>query len=274
MAAKEMLQRWFINDTATASQQWRIKGHAEASFWNWMASWSRMASNPADMGFDGSRFELPELNITRHQTHGDVKPMNGGLFAADVSATNMHDVKRQTIAARAEAAASLVLDNDRPWVVWCDTDYEANALGKAIPGALDVRGSMPIGKKEDALESFSLGQSRVIITKPGIAGYGLNWQHCRDMVFVGRSFSYELWYQAVRRSWRFGQKHPVDVHIIVAEGEDQIGRVIDRKSDDHKRMKTAMREAMRRAVGQSSEVRVPYNPTYEGRLPSWMRSAA
>ncbi len=271
MAAGEMLMRWFINDTATASQEWRLKGHAAKDFWDWMASWSRMAQSPEDLGFDGSRYILPPLNVIRHKTHGtNVKPMEGSLFVADVSATNLHDLKRQTTEARADAAAALCADSIEPWIVWCDTDYEADALHKRLPMAVEVRGSQPIHVKEQCLESFSLGTSRVIITKSSIAGFGLNWQHCCNMVFVGRSFSYEAWYQAVRRSWRFGQKKPVNVHLIVAEGEDQIGRVIDRKSADHDEMKREMAAAMTRATSSTAQVRIPYQPKHDGRLPIWL----
>lgn len=274
MAANEMLMRWFINDTAEASQQWRLKRHAEQDFWDWMASWSRLAQSPEDLGFDGARYKLPQMNIVRHKAMGsNVKPMEGSLFVQDVSATNLHDIKRQTAKARAEAVASL--DNGKePWIIWCDTDYEADALKAVIPDHVEVRGSMPIEKKEDALEAFSLGHARVIITKPSVSGFGLNWQHCSNMAFVGRSFSYEAWYQAVRRSWRFGQTKPVNVHIIVAEGEDQIGRVIDRKSGDHDRMKRQMADAMKRAVHRGEAKRIPYNPTFKGRLPEWLKSAA
>jgi hypothetical protein len=272
MPANEMLMRWFINDTAEASQQWRLKGHAADDFWDWMASWSRMAQSPEDLGFDGSRYILPSLNVIRHRTSGEVKPMDGSLFVQELSATNLHDVKRQTTKARVESLAAL--DNGEPWIVWCDTDYEADALKAAMPDAVEVRGSMPIERKEESLEAFSLGQARRIITKPSVAGFGLNWQHCHNMAFVGRSFSYELWYQAVRRSWRFGQTKPVNVHIIVAEGEDQIGRVIDRKATDHTSMKASMVEAMRRAVNRGAANRVFYNPTFEGKVPTWLKSSA
>jgi hypothetical protein len=274
MPANEMLMRWFINDTAEASQKWRLKRHAEQDFWDWMASWSRMVQGPEDLGFDGSRYILPPLNIVRHQTRGsNVKPMDGSLFVQDMSATNMHDIKRQTSKARAEAVAQLD-DGKESWIVWCDTDYEADALKAVMRDTVEVRGSMPIEKKEEALEAFSLGHVRNIITKPSVSGFGLNWQHCHNMAFVGRTFSYEAWYQAVRRSWRFGQTKPVNVHIIVAEGEDQIGRVIDRKADGHARMKAAMAAAMQRAVGRDTAKQIEYNPTFTGRLPSWIKSVA
>jgi hypothetical protein len=270
MQGNEMLSRFFINDTSTASQQWRLKGHGVAEFWDWMASWSRAAESPEDLGFDGSRFHLEPFNVIRHRMTGNAKATDG-LFAHDVSATKIHALKRQTTEVRTARVAELVHDQKVPWVVWCDTDYESDALGKAIgPDAVEVRGSHSPEVKEERLLAFSTGQARVIITKPSVAGMGLNWQHCNRMAFVGRSFSYESWYQAVRRCWRFGQASRVDVHLMVAEGEDQIGRVIDRKAGDHAKMKAAMRDAMRRAVNASSSVKVPYEPKFKGRLPQWL----
>lgn len=271
MTASEMLSRWFVNDTSEASQAWRLKGHAVEPFWNWMASWARMAETPADLGYDATEYILPPLNIHRHKVKGDLV-VTDGLFAGDVSATAMFDVKRQTAGARADCVAALVAEHSaEPWVIWCDMDAEADALKKRLPHFVEVRGSMPIEKKEEYLDAFSSGQALGIITKSGIAGHGLNWQHCSRMAFVGRTFSYESWYQAIRRCYRFGQKRAVDVHLAVAEGEQQIGRVIERKSQGHLMMKRAMADAMARAQGRVSEVKVAYNPTHKGSLPLWMR---
>jgi hypothetical protein len=270
MASNEMLARWFVSDQ-TQMGRYRIKGHAEALFWDWMASWARCAETPDDLGFDGSRFVLPELRTIRHKAAGDIRAPAGALFLSDLSATNIHDVKRQTADARADAVAALVHEqSEEPWIVWCDTDYEADALAKRIPDAVEVRGSHTPDRKESALAAFSEGATRVLISKPSVCGMGMNWQHAARMAFVGRSFSYEAWYQAVRRCWRFGQTRPVDVHLIVAEGEDQIGRVIDRKSEDHRKMKRAMSEAMRRARAHASRLKIPYDAKHNGRMPSWL----
>lgn len=272
MASNEMLARWFISDQ-TQMGRYRLKGHAITDFWDWIASWARCAENPADLGFDGSRFVLPPMQVHRHKTFGDIRPAAGALFVEDMSATNIHHVKRQTAEARAEAAAALVAaEPGEPWIVWTDTDYEADAVKHRIAGAIELRGSMTANAKEEAIERFLAGRE-TLITKPSIAGMGLNFQHCARMIYVGRSFSYEQFYQSVRRCWRFGQTRAVDVHIIVAEGEDQIGRVIDRKAADHAAMKRAMAEAMKRAA-QKSEVKAPYNPTHVGRLPTWLKSVA
>lgn len=272
MGSNEMLARFFINDTMEASQSWRIKRHAEQAFWDWMASWSRMAETPADLGHDATAYVLPPLNVIRHKAAGDIRPAAGSLFVGDVSATTLHDVKRQTAEARAEACAALV-PADGPCVLWCDTDYEADALRAAIPDAIEVRGSHTPEVKERNLAAFAAGEARILITKPSVAGFGMNWQHCATMIFAGRSFSYEAWYQAVRRCWRFGQTRPVTCHLIVAEGEDQIGRVIDRKGADHITMKRAMAAAMRRAMAAEAGVRVPYNPTHTTELPRWLFAA-
>lgn len=275
MASNEMLSRFFINDTSTASQNWRLKGHAERAFWDWMASWSRMASLPSDLGDKDDGFFLPPMHVYHHQAEDAAPIMTDGLFGAlEVSATNMHKIKRLTADGRARVAAGLASSDDAPWVLWVDTDYEADAVKAMLPSAIEVRGSMKPEVKEANLRRFADGSARVLITKPSICGFGLNWQHCSRTAFVGRSFSYEAWYQAVRRFWRYGQKHPVGVHLIVAEGEDAIGRVIDRKADDHARMKAAMSAAMLRNMGRDALVKAPYVPTHKGRLPAWLKSAA
>lgn len=276
MAANEMLSRFFINDTSTASQHWRLKGHAERPFWDWMASWSRMAEKPSDLGdFSDAGYDLPAFEVIRHRARSSQSISALDIFGlVSLSATNLHDVKRQTIEARAEmAGAAVAADASEPWIIWCDTDYEADALKATIPSAIEIRGSQSVDEKEEKIAAFESGEARHIIGKPSMMGFGLDWSHCARMAFVGRSYSYETWYQAVRRCWRFGQKRTLHVHLIVAEGESEIGRVIDRKSTDHQRMKTAMREAMRRAQGRASAVKVAYKPTATARLPEWISAA-
>jgi hypothetical protein len=270
MSRDEMLVRWFINDSGDTGS-WRLKGHAVTPFFDWMSSWARMAEHPRDLGDDVPGFDLLPLRITRHQAVEPETPIMGGLFGGDVSATGIHDLKRQTIDSRARVVADLVTsDPDEPWIIWCDTDYEADALLALIPDAADVRGSQSIERKESTLAAFADGTVKRLISKPSVCGFGLNWQHCARVAFVGRSFSYESWYQAVRRCWRFGQKRPVQVHLVVAEGEDAIGRVIDRKADDHAKLRSEMKAAMARATGRTSARKVAYNPTHQGRLPSWL----
>lgn len=268
MPSSEMLMRWFINDTSTASQEWRLKKHAVNDFWDWCASWSRMAELPSDLGGDDTGFVLPPMKIVRHRA--EASPIKGSdLFGmVDMSATSMHDVKRKTAGSRAKAAADLI-DSSESWVVWVDSDYEADAVMALLPGAAEVRGSHSPEQKEATLRGFADGSIRVLVTKPAICGFGLNWQHCARTVFVGRTFSYEAWYQAVRRFWGFGQKREVQVHLIVAEGEDAIARVIDRKADDHATMKAAMRAAMARATEKAVSRKTSYQPNHKAGVPAW-----
>lgn len=274
MQSNEMLSRFFINDTSQASQQWRLKRYGVEAFWDWMASWCRLAQMPSDLGGDDTGFALPPIKTHRHRAAESAPTMSGGLFGDEtVSATNMHQVKRATADKRARIAADLAASDREPWVLWCDTDYEADAIMGALnglQGVVEVRGSMDPDRKETNLEAFADGSARIMVTKPSCAGFGLNWQHCASTAFTGRSFSYEAWYQAVRRFWRFGQKREVQVHLVVAEGEDSIARVIDRKADDHASMKVAMRAAMQRNSGKSSATKVAYLPTHKGSLPQWI----
>lgn len=277
MSQSQMLTRWFIHDSADTGT-WRMKGHAVQDFWNWVASWARCVSKPSDLGFSDEGYILPALNLKRHIVEAD-RSLDAGaekdgqarLFRMpDTSATSIHREKRMTTQARAEVIAALVAaEPDESWVVWCDTDYEADALADLIPGAVEVRGSMSAEVKESNLTAFSTGQARVIITKPSIAGFGLNWQHAARMAFVGLSFSYESFYQAVRRCWRFGQKRQVDVHVACADTEESIWQIVSRKAGDHDAMKTEMTAAMARAARIVPE-QAPYQPAKPLALPSWI----
>lgn len=273
MASNEMLTRFFIADQ-TDMGRYRLKGHAVRPFWSWVASWARCVARPSDLGFSDEGFALPELRLVKHEVRADVSvETDGRLFRIpDTSATAIHREKRLTADARADAIAEVVAaEPGEAWIVWCDTDYEADALTARIAGAIEVRGSMSDAVKEDRLVGFSEGRVRVLVSKPSIAGFGLNWQHCARMAFVGLSFSYEAFYQAVRRCWRFGQKRPVDVHVAIADTERAIWDVIARKRDDHDAMKSEMVAAMGRATAER-RVRLDYAPTLPARLPTWMEA--
>lgn len=269
---REMLSRWFINDTSTASQKWRLKGHAVSDFWDWVSSWARMAVMPSDMGFSDEGYELPPLKITRHKPkHQAVKAKPGELFAGATSATSIFNAKRQTVGVRADVVSGLVhAEQSEPWVCWCDTDVESSAIMARIPGAVEVRGSMQIEAKEKAIASFIDGDIRVLITKPSVCGFGLNLQRCARTAFVGRTFSYEQFYQAVRRFHRFGQKREVHVHLVVDESERQADEVISRKEYEHRVMQKEMAAAMKRNIASRSERMNVYRPNHKGRLPSWL----
>jgi hypothetical protein len=277
MSQSQMLTRWFLHDSADTGT-WRMKGHAVQDFWNWVASWARCVSKPSDLGFSDDGFVLPPLNLERHKVKADrsvdtghEKDGQARLFRMpDTSATAIHGEKRKTIEARADLIAEVVArEPNEPWVIWCDTDYEADALTARIPEAVEVRGSMTPEQKEERLTAFSTGAVRIIITKPSVAGFGLNWQHCARVAFVGLSFSYESFYQAVRRCWRFGQSRPVNVHIACADTEESIWNVVSRKAGDHEGMKREMTAAMAR-VARIVPEQAPYTPTVPLRLPEWI----
>jgi superfamily II DNA or RNA helicase len=261
----EMLQRWFINDTSTASQDWRLKGHAITDFWDWISSWAICAASPSDLGDDASdaRFVLPALETIPHVVETDiVTGRSDTLFRLPaLSATDLHQEKRRSANQRARHVADLVAaESAEPWLIWCDTDYEADALVDAVPDAIEIRGSMRPDEKELGLMNFSEGRACVLITKPRIAGFGLNWQHCARVAFVGVSYSFEQYYQAIRRCWRFGQTRPVHVHVVMSGTESQVWAAMQDKADDHEEMKTAMYAAARRGRGVSAVVRDTYRP--------------
>lgn len=270
---EEMLIRWFVHDSADTGE-WRLKKPAINDFWSWVASWSRMVTKPSDLGFSDDGYDLPPLNMHKTVLKVDTTTDTGEFLfrIPDMSATSIHDEKRRTCEDRADALAEIVArEPDEPWVLWCDTDYEADALAARFPDFMDVRGSMSPAQKEERLVAFSTGQAKGIITKPSIAGFGLNWQHCARVGFVGLSFSYESFYQAVRRCWRFGQKRPVECHVVMADTERAIYDAINRKRGDHETMKAQMMYAMRRA-SRSHEVSVPYEPKKRAALPAWMEA--
>lgn len=270
LGSMEMLCRWFINDTSTASQDWRLKRHAEAAFWGWVASWARAASKPSDLGGEDAAYALPPLNYEIHTVQSDLLAGEfDGLFRIpDQSATAIHREKRLTLADRIARAAEIANRETGATIVWCETNDESAALAKAIPDAVEVHGSMTMEAKEAALDDFTFGRRRVIVTKPKLAGFGLNWQHARTVVFASVSHSYEQHYQAVRRAWRFGQTEPVTAHVIIADTEAPIWANVARKAADHDKMKRAMSDAM---VGAQNEAtRKIYTRAPQVTLPSFI----
>jgi len=271
MRQQEMLSKWFINDTSTASQEWRLKGHAVEDFWSWVASWSRCATLPSDLGGDDTGYVLPEIDRHVHQVEADrQQDAQGALFRMpEMSATSFHKEKKLTMQARCEKAAELAT-HDKPVTVWCESNEESALLAKMIPDAQEVRGDMKPEEKERRLLGFSDGDFRVMVTKPKLAGFGLNWQHCAHAVFASISFSYEQHYQAVRRSYRFGQTGQVRNDIVIADTEASIWHTIHGKAEKHDEMKRRMSEAMNRAQS-SAETRVKYNRPIDLQFPEWVK---
>ncbi|MFP2898772.1 DNA methyltransferase [Corallococcus sp. 4LFB] len=262
MPSSEMLARWFINDSGEAGA-YRLKKHAEADFWRWVASWAVALGKPSDLlDADGQPYAdggytLPPLITAEHVVQADgAGPRDGQLFRnVTASATTLHRELRQSLPERVAKAAEVVrAEPDEAWVLWCTTNEEADALAAVLPEATEVRGSMDADEKSRLLEGFSTGAFRWLITKGGLAGLGMNWQHCARHVKLASNFSFEEFYQEARRSWRFGQTRPVHVHVICASGEERIREAVASKQAAHElqreRMVAAQREVQLEALAQ------------------------
>lgn len=280
MRSSEMLSRWFITDQSLMGR-YRLKAPAVRPFFDWMASWSRALTKPSDLGFPDDGYDLPELIVERHPLRADVtiepgqeKDGQGRLFRLpEINATSIHREKRLTVEQRTDAVAERVLQEpDEFWVLWCDTDYEADALLARLPDAVEVRGSQSIGEKERKLGAFARGQIKWLVTKPRIAGWGPNWQHCARMALAGMSFSFESYHQIVRRCWRFGQPRDVRVFIPCVDTEEVAWTAVSRKSGDYDAMQRHMVEAMRRAARIHRPLE-SYTPALAAELPSFLRAA-
>lgn len=270
MGYRDMLTMFFKQDVVKDYLGWgrtkyRFRGHAEVPFWRWVSSWARAMRKPSDLGFSDEGFDLPPLN--EHEIIVETKVARDGMLFA-MPGTNLQEQRqerRNSIKERCEMAASKAMEHDGPTVLWCELNDEADQLQSSIDGAKQVKGSMPDDQKEELLTAFSRGEIRHLVTKPKIGCWGLNWQHCSNVVMFP-SHSFEQYYQAVRRCWRFGQKAPVDVHVIVNEGECGVLKNIRRKAAQADKMFNSLCEHMRDAIDIDSLDR--FNQTEV--LPKWL----
>lgn len=272
----DMLSRFFTNKKATSKgmggkfrvpgEEWRFKGHAEGPFWRWVASWARALRRPSDFGFSDDGFALPPLEYRRHVVEASVA-LEGTLF--DVPAAGLHEERaemRRTITERCEKAAAL-LEDANPGVAWCHLNAEADLLTTLIDGAVQVSGADDPDDKEAKLAAFGRGEIRVLVTKPRIGAWGLNWEHCHRMTYFA-DYSFESFYQAVRRCWRFGQASPVTVDLITTTGGLSALEAMERKGAQADRMFEALTASMRDAIGIRRDT--PYDCDVE--VPAWARS--
>ncbi len=273
----EMLAEFFVHDGGD-TQSWRLKGHARAAFWRWVASWAALLRRPSDLGYSDDGYALPPLHIEHHVVAADQDSVRaaGLLFAQQASTlAERRAARRGSIGARAAAAAALVnADAGEPWIVWCDLNAESEALTEAIDDAIEVRGSDSIDEKEAAIAAFTEGRYRVLVSKPSICGHGVNWQHCARQAFVGVTDSWEMYYQAVRRSWRFGQRRRVEVHVFASELEGAVLRNLERKERDAQAMAEELaawtRDAVRAEVRGLVRETNDYNAAAAMRVPAWL----
>jgi hypothetical protein len=273
----EMLAEFFTHDGGDTSV-WRLKGHAREIFWRWVASWGAMIRKPSNLGFDDGAYNLPALHLHEHHVSYEM-PLNGMLFAAEAqSLSERRDARRASMEDRVRECAALVnAERAEPWVVWCDLNAEGDALAAQIDGAVQIAGSDSTDEKERRLSDFAEGRTRVLVTKPSIAGWGLNWQHSARMAFVGVTDSYEAYYQAVRRCWRFGQTRDVHVHIFASKAEGAVVSNLKRKEREAGQMADALSAetqaaVMAEVVGATRETNT-FNSSQPVNVPAFLEAA-
>jgi hypothetical protein len=227
MPRVEMLAAYFVHDDAG----WRVKGHARVPMYRWMTSWAVALRRPSDIGYPDDGYLLPPLNIISQVVNVDMEAPDGQLFRAHIGGVGGRAaVRKETMAERVQRAVELVkAEPDEPWLIWAGLNDEADALAAALPGSVNVAGNWKPEDKAAALLDFADGGIRYLVTKASIASYGMNYQHCARMAFVGLGDSFEQYYQAMRRSWRYGQTRPVDAHIVLSQLETQIAANVRRK---------------------------------------------
>jgi hypothetical protein len=272
----EMLCEFFVHDGGE-TQTWRLKGHARAEFWRWVSSWGAMVRSPADLGHDASAYALPPLSVEQHVVSSAI-PF-GHLFPVEAQTlSDRRSARRDSLADRVAACAQIVNGSDDIWLIWCDLNAEGDALRAAIPDAVEVRGADDAEVKEQRLLDFAHGRIRVLISKPSICGFGLNFQVCHNMAFVGVTDSWESYYQAVRRCWRFGQERPVNVHIFASESEGAVVANLARKESAAKAMQESLAsetlQSVRESVLGSARETNTHNAIRRVIAPQWLESAA
>jgi len=278
MSRAEMLSTFFVHDGSDTAK-WRLKGHAEDKFWEWLAQWACVITNPADLGYE--KWVLPPLRIHEHTVKAGIITDGTGqlVFTSDILRQTLNDrraARRNSLEERTDKAAEIA-NADHQVLVWCGLNDESEMLTKKIINAVEVRGANTIEHKEQSMIGFSSGDIRCLVTKPSICGWGMNWQNCHEMIFVGLSDSWEEWFQAVRRCWRFGQENPVDVHVVISEHEGAVRQNIERKQRDAERMTREMVQRTKKYIYADMHKTIRMSDTYEAKkeieFPEWLRSA-
>ena len=274
MGYQDMLTKFFKKENKKDHLGWgrveyRMRGHAERDFWRWVCSWARAVRKPSDLGFDDGRFVLPPLEVEEHLV--EPRTLRAGDLVGTEARTleDQREERRRTLPERCERAAALVAGTGRPAVVWCHLNEEGDRLTRLIPGAEQVSGGTKDERKEELFEAFARGQVRVLVTKPTVAGFGLNWQHCAHQTLFP-SHSFEQYYQVVRRCWRFGQQNPVKVDVVTTPGEGRVKANLDRKAAQADAMFANLVSLMNDglAVGRSEYGTTPVE------VPPWLSSTS
>ena len=266
MTRSEMLAMYFVHDGGNTSK-WRLKGHATDVFWQWMSSWAVVITNPRDLDYEVEGYDLPKLNIHEIIVDGD-KPI-----VETLTLTQRRQARKESLEDRCKAASELVNNSDENWLVWCNLNDESKLLHELINDSVEVKGSDKAKHKTDSSISFANGDIKCLVSKPLIFGMGLNFQSCHNMIFVGLSDSYEQYYQAVRRCWRFGQEHEVNVYIVISAKEGCVKENIERKQEDANTMQQEMlkhtKEITKENIKATCRISTPYNNNLKMILPVW-----
>lgn len=243
MSRTEMLAMYFVHDGGETAK-WRLKGHCEQAFWDWVSSWAVMLSKPSDIGFNAKGYDLPKLNLIERTIITNQRD-NGMLFNdVAVSATNFNQELRLTKVERLEQVIEIVNSSDENFIIWVKQNEEGEYLRKHIPDAVEVKGSDTPEYKEDKLLGFANNKFRVLITKSKIAQFGLNYQNCHNQIFASLDFSFEALYQSIRRSYRFGQDHPVNIYLLTTDTMQNVIQSIKNKQQQFEDMQQAMTKSI------------------------------
>lgn len=266
MTRAEMLSMFFVHDGGETSK-WRLKGHAEDVFWQWLATFSVFVDKPNNIGYEIDGYNLPPINIQEIIVDGDTPTTE------TLTLTERRQARKDSLQLRCEQAAQLVNNSDEQWLVWCDLNDEGNTLEKLIDKSKNVQGSDTNQYKSDTMLEFSKENLKCLISKPRLCGFGMNWQNCHNMIFTGLSDSYEQFYQALRRCWRFGQEKPVNVYIIISAKEGCVKENIERKQTDFLKMQSEMteltKEITKKELCSTCRISTPYEPHIKMELPKW-----
>ena len=267
MSRYEMLSTFFTHDGSNTSA-WNLKGHGKKKFWEWLASWAVVVSNPRDLDYFEVGFDLPDLKMEQVMVNGNFPNLK------PTTLSDRRKYRRESIEVRCEKAAEIANSSDEQFLIWCDLNKESELITKAIDDAKEIKGQTKEEDRIKILNDFINGDLRVLVTKPSIAGFGMNLQNCHNMIFVGLSDSYEKFYQAVRRCWRFGQENEVNAYIVISALEGVVIENIRRKDKDSETMKQEMlnytRDSVINNLTETKTIKTEYQPNKRMELPSWM----
>lgn len=278
MSRTEMLSTFFVHDGGNTSS-WRLKGHAQNAFFEWVASWACCMKSPADLGYDGSDYILPKLELIEHIVKVDqINDENGQMLLLAKSVQTLNErrtARRNSIKKRVEVAAEIANKSNEQCLIWCDLNDESDLLAKMIEDSVEVRGSDTPEHKVESMQNFIDGKVKCFISKASISGWGVNLQNCHKIIFVGLSDSFESYYQAIRRCWRFGQKYPVEVHIIISDAEGAVKSNIEKKQSAANKLTGELikhtKEILKENIKKTTRITETYFATEIMIVPEWIK---